>query len=118
MLTAVTGVWHTGADQYFGQHPLRKPLATLSVGDAVRSELRQVTLAGITAFASSTGDTFYAHTDEKVAAANPFFPGILAHGYLLLSWAAGLFVPPVPGPVLANYRLESAQFIKPVAAGD
>jgi oxepin-CoA hydrolase/3-oxo-5,6-dehydrosuberyl-CoA semialdehyde dehydrogenase len=57
MLTAVTGVWHTGADQYFGEHSFRKSLATLRVGDAVRSELRQVTLADITAFASSSGDT-------------------------------------------------------------
>ena len=118
MLTAVTGVWHTGADQQFGEHPFRKSLATLRVGDAVRSELRQVTLADITAFASSTGDTFYAHTNEEAAAANPFFPGIVAHGYLLLSWAAGLFVSPEPGPVLANYGLETARFVKPVAAGD
>jgi oxepin-CoA hydrolase / 3-oxo-5,6-dehydrosuberyl-CoA semialdehyde dehydrogenase len=118
MLTAVTGIWHTGADQHFGEHPFRKSLATLRVGDAVRSELRQVTLADIAAFASSTGDTFYAHTDEEAAAANPFFPGIVAHGYLLLSWAAGLFVSPEPGPVLANYGLETARFLKPVAAGD
>lgn len=118
MLTAVTGVWHTGADQQFGEHPFRKSLATLRVGDAVRSELRQVTLADITAFANSTGDTFYAHTNEEAAAANPFFPGIVAHGYLLLSWAAGLFVSPEPGPVLANYGLEMARFVKPVAAGD
>jgi oxepin-CoA hydrolase/3-oxo-5,6-dehydrosuberyl-CoA semialdehyde dehydrogenase len=118
MLTAVTGVWHTGADQHFGEHPFGKNLAALRVGDAVKSELRQVTLADITAFANSTGDTFYAHTDEKAAAANPFFPGIVAHGYLLLSWAAGLFVAPEPGPVLANYGLEGARFIKPVAAGD
>jgi len=79
MLTAVTGVWHTGADQHFGEHPFGKNLAALRVGDAVKSELRQVTLADITAFANSTGDTFYAHTDEKAAAANPFFPGIVAH---------------------------------------
>src|SRR5665647_1625078 len=83
MLTAVTGIWHTGADQHFGQHPFRKPLATLRIGDAVTSDLRQVTLADITAFANSTGDTFYAHTNEEAAAANPFFPGIVAHGYLL-----------------------------------
>jgi oxepin-CoA hydrolase / 3-oxo-5,6-dehydrosuberyl-CoA semialdehyde dehydrogenase len=118
MLTAVTGVWHTGADQHFGEHPFRKSLATVRVGDAVRSGLRQVTLADITAFANSTGDTFYAHTNEEAAAANPFFPGIVAHGYLLLSWAAGLFVSPDPGPVLANYGLENARFLKPVAAGD
>jgi oxepin-CoA hydrolase/3-oxo-5,6-dehydrosuberyl-CoA semialdehyde dehydrogenase len=123
MLTAVTGQWHTGADRNFtveteGEHPFRKSLATLRIGDAVRSELRQVTLEDITAFANSTGDTFYAHTNQEAAEANPFFPGIVAHGYLLLSWAAGLFVEPAPGPVLANYGLENLRFIAPVAAGD
>ncbi len=91
---------------------------TLRIGDAVRSDLRQVTLEDITAFANSTGDTFYAHTNQEAAEANPFFPGIVAHGYLLLAWAAGLFVEPAPGPVLANYGLENLRFITPVAAGD
>jgi oxepin-CoA hydrolase/3-oxo-5,6-dehydrosuberyl-CoA semialdehyde dehydrogenase len=123
MLTAVTGVWHTGADRNFtleteGQHPFRKSLATLHIGDAIRSELREVSLEEITKFANSTGDTFYAHTNQEAAAANPFFPGIVAHGYLLLSWAAGLFVEPAPGPVLANYGLENLRFVTPVAAGD
>lgn len=119
MLTAVTGVWHTGADRNFDEeHPFRKNLATLRIGDAVQSDLRQVTLEDITAFANTTGDKFYAHTNEEAAAANPFFPGIVAHGYLLLSWGAGLFVEPAPGPVLANYGLENLRFITPVAAGD
>ncbi|WP_115787560.1 phenylacetic acid degradation bifunctional protein PaaZ [Arthrobacter silvisoli] len=123
MLTAVTGVWHSGADRNFtleseGVHPFRKSLADLRIGDAFRSELRQVTLEDITAFANSTGDTFYAHTNEEAAAANPFFPGIVAHGYLQLSWAAGLFVEPAPGPVLANYGLENLRFTTPLAAGD
>ena len=123
MLTAVTGVWHTGADRNFtleteGQHPFRKHLSTLHIGDAIRSGLREVSLEEITKFANSTGDTFYAHTNQEAAAANPFFPGIVAHGYLLLSWAAGLFVEPAPGPVLANYGLENLRFVTPVAAGD
>jgi oxepin-CoA hydrolase/3-oxo-5,6-dehydrosuberyl-CoA semialdehyde dehydrogenase len=119
MLTAVTGIWHTGADRRFdGGHPFRKNLAELRIGDAVRSDLREVTLEDITAFADTTGDQFYAHTNEEAAAANPFFPGIVAHGYLLLSWAAGLFVEPEPGPVLANYGLENLRFLTPVAAGD
>lgn len=129
MLTAVTGVWHTGAAQRlagepaFGgsadvEHPFRKSLATLRIGDGVASGLREVRLEDISAFAQSTGDTFYAHTNEEAAAANPIFPGIVAHGYLLLSWAAGLFVEPAPGPVLANYGLENLRFITPVAAGD
>ncbi|MBX3093969.1 MAG: phenylacetic acid degradation bifunctional protein PaaZ [Cryobacterium sp.] len=119
MLTAVTGQWFTGAPRNLdGTHPFRKSLAELRIGDAVASPLRQVTLDDITAFANETGDTFYAHTNEEAAAANPFFPGIVAHGYLLVSWAAGLFVDPEPGPVLANYGLENLRFITPVAAGD
>ena len=119
MLTAITGVWHTGADRNFDEvHPFRKNLAELKIGDALRSDLRQVTLDDITAFANETGDTFYAHTNQEAAEANPFFPGIVAHGYLLLAWGAGLFVEPAPGPVLANYGLENLRFITPVAAGD
>lgn len=119
MLTAVTGVWHPGADRNFDSvHPFRKSLAELRIGDAFGSELREVSLQDVTDFANSTGDTFYAHTNEAAAAANPFFPGIVAHGYLLLSWAAGLFVEPAPGPVLANYGLENLRFITPLAAGD
>ena len=119
MLTSLTGIWHTGADRRFdGGHPFRKPLRELRIGDAVRSDLRTVTLADISAFAETTGDTFYAHTDAAAAEANPFFPGIVAHGYLLLSWGAGLFVDPAPGPVLANYGLENLRFLTPVAAGD
>ncbi len=119
MLTAVTGVWHTGADRSFGtEHPFRKSLDQLCIGDAFASELRQVTLEDISAFANSTGDTFYAHTNQEAAAANPVFPGIVAHGYLLLAWAAGLFVEPAPGPVLANYGLDNCRFTTPLAAGD
>ncbi|GAB3246784.1 phenylacetic acid degradation bifunctional protein PaaZ [Arthrobacter pigmenti] len=119
MLTAITQVWHQGADRNIDdKHPFQKNLATLKLGDTVASELRQVTEEDIAAFANTTGDTFYAHTNEEAAAANPFFPGIVAHGYLLLSWAAGLFVSPEPGPVLANYGLENLRFITPVAAGD
>ncbi|MDO5744859.1 MAG: phenylacetic acid degradation bifunctional protein PaaZ [Micrococcaceae bacterium] len=129
MLTAVTGIWHTGADRViagsaeFGAvegaiHPFRKSLAELRIGDSFASPLREVTLKEITDFANETGDTFYAHTDAAAAEANPFFPGIVAHGYLLVSWAAGLFVQPAPGPVLANYGLESLRFITPVPDGD
>jgi oxepin-CoA hydrolase/3-oxo-5,6-dehydrosuberyl-CoA semialdehyde dehydrogenase len=119
MLTAVTGQWFAGAPRNLvGPHPFRKSLAELRIGDAVASPLREVTLDDITAFAESTGDKFYAHTNEDAAAANPFFPGIVAHGYLLVSWAAGLFVDPEPGPVLANYGLENLRFVTPVSPGD
>ncbi len=118
MLTAVTGDWHAGAAVSTDVHPFRKSLAELKVGDSVASEPRIVTLEDISAFAESTGDTFYAHTNEAAAAANPFFPGIVAHGYLLVSWAAGLFVDPAPGPVLANSGLENLRFVTPVSPGD
>ncbi|WP_173923199.1 phenylacetic acid degradation bifunctional protein PaaZ [Agromyces sp. Marseille-P2726] len=119
MLTALTGVWHAGAaSRADGVHPFRKSLAELRLGDQVVSASRTVTLDDIETFAEFTGDTFYAHMDEEAAAANPFFPGRVAHGYLLVSWAAGLFVDPEPGPVLANYGLENLRFITPVSPGD
>ena len=119
MLTAITGIWHAGAvSRHEGRHPFRKSLEELTLGDSVVSESREVTLDDIEHFAEFTGDTFYAHMDEKAAAANPFFPGRVAHGYLLVSWAAGLFVDPDPGPVLANYGLENLRFLTPVSPGD
>ncbi len=119
MLTALTGVWHAGAAVQAGEkHPFRKSLAELRIGDQIASAAREVRLDDIETFAHFTGDTFYAHMDERAAAANPFFPGRVAHGYLLVSWAAGLFVDPEPGPVLANYGLENLRFITPVSPGD
>ena len=119
MLTALTGVWHAGAAaRSGGRHPFRKSLAELLIGDQIVSASREVTLDDIETFAHFTGDTFYAHMDDEAAAANPFFPGRVAHGYLLVSWAAGLFVDPEPGPVLANYGLENLRFITPVSPGD
>ena len=118
MLTALTGVWHTGAGTRADRHPFRKSLGELKVGDQLASGTREVTLDDIETFAHFTGDTFYAHMDEEAAAANPFFPGRVAYGYLLVSWAAGLFVDPDPGPVLANYGLENLRFVTPVSPGD
>lgn len=119
MLTALTGIWHPGAaSNSDGQHPFRKSLAELRIGDQIASASREVTLDDIETFAHFTGDTFYAHMDEGAAAANPFFPGRVAHGYLLVAWAAGLFVDPEPGPVLANYGLENLRFLTPVSPGD
>jgi oxepin-CoA hydrolase/3-oxo-5,6-dehydrosuberyl-CoA semialdehyde dehydrogenase len=119
MLSAITGHWVPGAGRVIsGVHPFRKSLAELKVGDAVVAGPRTVTLADIDHFAEFTGDTFYAHTDEEAAKANPLFGGIVAHGYLVLSFAAGLFVSPEPGPVLANYGLENLRFLTPVFPGD
>jgi oxepin-CoA hydrolase / 3-oxo-5,6-dehydrosuberyl-CoA semialdehyde dehydrogenase len=119
VLGAVTNRWVTGAPHGdTGTHPFRKSLAELRVGDTVVGGPRTVTREDIDHFAEFTGDTFYAHTIEEAAAANPFFEGIVAHGYLVLSLAAGLFVDPEPGPVLANYGLENLRFLTPVKPGD
>ncbi|MFE2751079.1 phenylacetic acid degradation bifunctional protein PaaZ [Actinosynnema sp. NPDC059335] len=119
VLSAVTGRWVTGAPRSESDvHPFRKSLRELKVGDTVVAGPRTVTLADIEHFAEFTGDTFYAHMDEEAAAANPFFGGRVAHGYLVVSFAAGLFVSPEPGPVLANYGLENLRFLTPTFPGD
>ena len=117
-LTAITGRWVPGAPRREGDHPFRKSLAELRPGDSVVAGPRTVTRADIAHFAEFTGDTFYAHTDEQAARANPLFGGIVAHGYLVVALAAGLFVAPEPGPVLANYGLENLRFLTPVKPGD
>ena len=101
-----------------GTHPFRKSLAELKIGDQLVTATREVTLADIEHFAAFTGDTFYAHMDEAAAKANPFFDGRVAHGYLIVSFAAGLFVDPAPGPVLANYGVDNLRFLTPVYPGD
>ncbi len=118
VLAAVTGTWVPGSARREGEHPFRKSLADLRPGDTVVAGPRTVTLADIEHFAEFTGDAFYAHMDEEAARANPFFDGRVAHGYLVLSLAAGLFVQPDPGPVLANYGLENLRFLTPVYPGD
>ncbi len=118
LLTAVTGRWSEGAEARQGAHPFRKSLAELRIGDQLVTGTREVTLADIEHFAGFTGDTFYAHMDEAAAKANPFFDGRVAHGYLIVSFAAGLFVDPAPGPVLANYGVDNLRFLAPVYPGD
>ena len=119
LLAAVTGRWIEGADaKADGTHPFRKSLAELRIGDQLVTSTRTVTLEDVEHFAGFTGDTFYAHMDEAAAKANPFFDGRVAHGYLIVSFAAGLFVDPAPGPVLANYGVDSLRFLTPVYPGD
>jgi oxepin-CoA hydrolase/3-oxo-5,6-dehydrosuberyl-CoA semialdehyde dehydrogenase len=119
VLKAVTGRWVKGAKQLDpGMHPFRKPFGTLQIGDTFNSAEREVTIADIEAFAELTGDKFYAHMDEKAARRNPIFGGRVAHGYFLISAAAGLFVDPPYGPVLANYGIDGLRFTKPVKPGD
>jgi len=118
-VSAVTGTWVTGAPRTTdGVHPFRKSLAELRIGDAVIAGPRVITLDDIEAFAALSGDTFYAHMDDEAAKANPFFEGRVAHGYFVVSLAAGLFVSPEPGPVLANVGLHNLTFSVPVYPGD
>ncbi len=119
LISAIGGSWLKGApEQREAPHPFRLNFNELQLGKTLYTAERTVTLEDIAHFAEFSGDTFYAHTDEEAAAANPFFPGRVAHGYLLLSFAAGLFVDPAPGPVLANYGLDKLRFLKPVQPGD
>jgi oxepin-CoA hydrolase/3-oxo-5,6-dehydrosuberyl-CoA semialdehyde dehydrogenase len=119
VLSAVTGQWVAGAPRNESDvHPFRKSLAQLRIGDTVVAGPRTVSIEDVDHFAEFTGDTFYAHTDEEAAKANALFGGIVAHGYLVVSFAAGLFVSPEPGPVLANYGLDKLRFLTPVKPGD
>lgn len=119
MLTTITGRWTTGAPRRTTDvHPFRKHLEELRIGDTIVGGPRVVSLSDIEHFAEFTGDTFYAHTDPKAASENPLFGGIVAHGYLVVSLAAGLFVEPSPGPVLANFGVDGLRFLTPVKAGD
>jgi oxepin-CoA hydrolase/3-oxo-5,6-dehydrosuberyl-CoA semialdehyde dehydrogenase len=117
-LTRVLNVWMKGAATPTDSvHPFRKHFEELTVGDTLITHRRTVTEADITNFAGISGDNFYAHTDELGAKAS-IFERRVAHGYFVLSAAAGLFVDPGVGPVLANYGLESLRFVRPVYPGD
>jgi oxepin-CoA hydrolase/3-oxo-5,6-dehydrosuberyl-CoA semialdehyde dehydrogenase len=117
-LMHVTNEFTPGADRTFDRvHPFRKYFEELQVGDALVTPRRTVTEADIVNFAGISGDFFYAHMDD-IAAKESLFERRVAHGYFVLSAAAGLFVDPAPGPVLANYGLENLRFVKPVYIGD
>lgn len=117
-LSGIVDKWLPGAPQPTGEvHPFRLTFGELEVGYTYNTPSRTITIEDIEHFAAFTGDAFYAHMDEEAAAANPFFPGRVAHGYLILSFAAGLFVDPAPGPVLANYGLDDLRFLKPITPG-
>ncbi|PWQ95471.1 phenylacetic acid degradation bifunctional protein PaaZ [Leucothrix pacifica] len=119
MLTAITSAWMQGAERNTdGIHPFRKTFNELAIGDAIITEKRTITLDDIEAFAELSGDKFYAHMDKDAARRNPFFEDRVAHGYFLVSMAAGLFVWPDEGPVLANYGMDNLRFASPVYAGD
>jgi oxepin-CoA hydrolase/3-oxo-5,6-dehydrosuberyl-CoA semialdehyde dehydrogenase len=118
MLTAVTGEYVRGAALSEGDvHPFRKHFEELAIGDSLLTHRRTVGEADIVAFGGISGDYFYMHFDE-VAAKDTQFGKRIAHGYFVLSAAAGLFVWPAQGPVLANYGLDTLRFVKPVGIGD
>ncbi|WP_028932675.1 phenylacetic acid degradation bifunctional protein PaaZ [Pseudonocardia spinosispora] len=118
-LTAITGRWVAGSRRTVTDvHPFRRHLEELSIGDTIVAGPRTVTQEDVEHFAEFTGDTFYAHMDAEAAAANPFFGERVAHGYLVVSLAAGLFVDPDPGPVLANFGVDNLRFLAPTKFGD
>ena len=117
-LTRITAEYHPGARPLTDAvHPFRKTFEQLQIGETLITHRRTVTEADIVNFACMTGDHFYAHFDD-IAARESLFGKRVAHGYFLVSAAAGLFVDPAPGPVLANYGLENLRFIEPVGIGD
>ncbi len=118
MLAAVTGEYVRGAKVHDSDvHPFRKYFDELQIGDSLLTHRRTVTEADIVNFGGISGDYFYMHFDQ-IAAQDSAFGQRIAHGYFVLSAAAGLFVSPAPGPVLANYGLDTLRFVKPVAIGD
>ena len=119
VITAIGGRWARGSKERDpGAHPFRKPFHALEIGDTFHSAEREVTVGDIERFADLSGDRFYAHMNEREAARNPLFGGRVAHGYFLISAAAGLFVDPAYGPVLGNYGLDNLRFVKPVKPGN
>jgi oxepin-CoA hydrolase/3-oxo-5,6-dehydrosuberyl-CoA semialdehyde dehydrogenase len=119
VLSHIVKQWLPGAEKPEGDaHPFRKRISELEIGYTLKTASRTVSLEDIEHFAHFTGDNFYAHMDEDAAKASPIFEGRVAHGYLILSFAAGLFVDPDPGPVLANTGLENLRFQTPLYPGD
>jgi oxepin-CoA hydrolase/3-oxo-5,6-dehydrosuberyl-CoA semialdehyde dehydrogenase len=119
VVTAITGRFTRGSGQLDpGRHPFRKAFHQLQVGDTFVSATREITVTDIESFAALSGDHFYAHMSDSEAARNPLFGSRVAHGYFLISAAAGLFVDPAYGPVLGNYGLDNLRFVKPVKPGD
>jgi oxepin-CoA hydrolase/3-oxo-5,6-dehydrosuberyl-CoA semialdehyde dehydrogenase len=118
MLAAVTGEYVRGAARIETEvHPFRRHFEDLRIGESLLTHRRTVGEADIVAFGGISGDYFYMHFDA-IAAKDSAFGQRIAHGYFVLSAAAGLFVSPAPGPVLANYGLDTLRFVKPVAIGD
>lgn len=117
MITSITESYQANAATVEDEkHPFRKYFEELQVGDTLITHKRTVTEADIVNFANVSWDHFYAHTDHT-ALEGTLFEKPVAHGYFILSAAAGLFVAPKKGPVLLNYGLDECRFMKPVYAG-
>ncbi|MCG2572815.1 phenylacetic acid degradation bifunctional protein PaaZ [Acinetobacter sp. ME22] len=117
-LTQVTHAWTAGASVREDRvHPFKKDFDELVIGERLLTARRTVTESDLVNFACLSGDHFYAHTD-KIAAANSFFGERVAHGYFIISAAAGLFVDAAEGPVIANYGMDNLRFVEPVKIGD
>ena len=117
MLTAITEQYQPGAAQPESEpHVFRKHFEELRIGDTVTTAKHTVTEADISNFANVSGDNFYAHVDAT-SLEGTLFEERVAHGYFILSKAAGLFVDPRKGPVLLNYGIEECRFTKPVYPG-
>ena len=116
-ITAITSIYQAYATQRLdAKHPFRKYFEELEIGDSVHTATRAITDADINQFADISGDHFYAH-DENGKFADTMFEKRVAHGYFILSAAAGLFVDAAKGPVLLNYGIDECRFLKPVYAG-
>ncbi len=117
MITAVTNVYQIGGQQTEKLvHPFLKHFEDLEIGETLITHKHTVTEADIANFANVSGDHFYAHVDATSLEGTPFEQRV-AHGYYILSKAAGMFVEPKKGPVLLNYGLEECRFTKPVYPG-
>ncbi|NRA10811.1 MAG: phenylacetic acid degradation bifunctional protein PaaZ [Crocinitomicaceae bacterium] len=116
-ITALTEQFQVGgAMPEANPHVFRQHFEELVIGDTVYTHKHTVTETDIVNFANVSGDNFYAHMDET-SLDGTIFEKRVAHGYFLLSKAAGLFVDPAKGPVLLNYGIEEARFTKPVYCG-
>ena len=116
-VTAITKQYQIGAKQNIdGPHVFRKYFEEIQIGDTVITDKHLVTLDNIEEFAELSGDKFYAHMDEN-SLDGTIFTERVAHGYFIMSKAAGLFVDPPKGPVLLNYGIDECRFTKPVYPG-
>jgi oxepin-CoA hydrolase/3-oxo-5,6-dehydrosuberyl-CoA semialdehyde dehydrogenase len=117
-MTQVGHSWTAGAQVFEDRvHPFKKSFDELRIGERLLTARRTVTEADLVNFGCLSGDFFYAHMD-KIAAAESLFGERVAHGYFVVSAAAGLFVDAAPGPVIANYGMDNLRFVEPVKIGD